>query len=86
VDGRHQSDYTDVFELMCPDCGDCPDLEYAEVAPRLQWLRGPRPLEAGLAAFHKHLGLAWMRTEPEVTGPGHAKAPAVAESTEVGLS
>jgi hypothetical protein len=49
--------YTDKFELICPSCGDHPYLDYSEVAPRLQWLRGPRTLEAGLAAYAKHLGL-----------------------------
>ncbi len=48
-----------MFELVCPDCGDHLDLEYSEVPSRLQWLRGPRSLRAGLAAFHKHLGLGW---------------------------
>ena len=79
VDGCAEGGYTDVFELICPDCGDDLDLEYCEVPPRLQWLRGPRTLQASLAAYHKHLGLAWpTETEPEVTGPGHAQAePAV---------
>jgi hypothetical protein len=58
VDGRAQGGYTGMFELICPDCGDHLDLEYSEVPPRLQWLRGPRPLLAGRAAFHMHLGLA----------------------------
>jgi hypothetical protein len=64
-----------VFELICPSCGDHPDLDYSEVPPRLQWLRGPRPLEAALAAYHKHLGLPWpTRTEPEASDLCHAKA------------
>ncbi len=74
VGGRAEGGYTTMFELVCPDCGDHLGLEYSEVAPRLQWLRGPRSLEAGLAAFHRHLGLAWpMEAEPEVAGPGHAR-------------
>jgi hypothetical protein len=48
-----------LYELICPDCGDRPDLDYAEVVPRLQWLRGPRPIAQGLAAYHKHLGISW---------------------------
>jgi len=79
VDGRAEGGYTSMFELICPDCGDHPDLEYSEVPPRLQWLRGPRPLQAGLAAFHRHLGLAWStETQPEVIGPGYAQAGPVA--------
>ena len=79
VDGRAEGGYTTMFELICPDCGDHLALGYSEVPPRLQWLRGPRPLRAGLAAFHRHLGLAWpTETEPEVTVPGHGQAePAV---------
>jgi hypothetical protein len=46
-----------VYELICPDCGDNPDLDYSEVVPRLQWLRGPRPITQGLAAYIKHLGI-----------------------------
>ena len=56
VDGRFEG-YTGLFELICPDCGDHPYLDYSEIPPRLQWLRGPRMLEAALAAYHKHLGL-----------------------------
>jgi hypothetical protein len=57
VDGRVEGGYTGVFEIVCPDCGDQRDLDYSEVSWRLQWLRGPHSLEAGLAAFHLHLGL-----------------------------
>ena len=56
VDGRFEGGYTDVFELICPGCGDNPYLDYSEIPPRLQWLRGPRTLEAALAAHDKHLG------------------------------
>ncbi len=59
VDGRSDGGYTDVFELICPSCGDDPDLDYSKVPPRLQWLRGPRTLEQALAAYHKHLRLPW---------------------------
>jgi hypothetical protein len=58
VDGRFEGGYTDLFELICPDCGDHSYLDYSEVPSRLQWLRGPRPLEAALAAYHKHIGQA----------------------------
>ena len=61
VDGRFHGGYTDLFELICPGCGDHPYLDYSDVPPRLQWLRGPRPLEAALAAYHKHIGQACDR-------------------------
>ena len=59
VDGRVEGGYTDVYELICPSCGDHRDLNYSEISPRLQWLRGPYRLEAGLAVFHKHQGIPW---------------------------
>jgi hypothetical protein len=56
VDGRVQGGHTDVFELICPGCGDNPYADYSEVSPQLQWLRGPLTLEAALEAYDKHLG------------------------------
>src|ERR1700733_4654409 len=56
VDGRMEGGYTDAFELICPNCGDHPYRDYPEVSPRLQRIRGPYPLEAGLAAYAEHLG------------------------------
>jgi hypothetical protein len=57
VDGRFEGGYTGLFELICPGCGDHPYLDYSEVPPRLQWLRGPRRLQEALAAYDKHLRL-----------------------------
>ena len=76
VDGRFEGGRTDVFELICPACGDHPYLDYSEVPSRIQWLRGPRTLEAALVAYHKHLGLLPQPagTEPEASAPGNAKA------------
>jgi hypothetical protein len=58
VEGRFEGGYTALFELICPGCGDHPYLDYPEIPPRLQWLRGPRTLEAALAVYDKHLGAA----------------------------
>ncbi len=57
VDGRPEGGYTGMFELICCQCGDHPYLDYCEISPRLQRIRGPYPLVAGLAAYEKHLGL-----------------------------
>ncbi len=57
ADGRMEGGNTTAYELICPGCGDHPYLDYSEIPPRLQWLRGPRTLEASLAAYDKHLGL-----------------------------
>jgi hypothetical protein len=57
VDGRMEGGYTGVFELICCQCGDHPYLDFAEISPRLQRIRGPYTIEAGLAAYEQHLGL-----------------------------
>jgi hypothetical protein len=49
--------YTGAFELICGQCGDHPYLDYSKIPPWLQQIRGPYPLEAGLAAYETHLGL-----------------------------
>jgi hypothetical protein len=57
VEGRADGGYADVFELICCDCGDDPDLDYREVSPRLQLVRGPYPVAAGVAAYEQHCRL-----------------------------
>jgi hypothetical protein len=58
VAGRIEGGYTDAFELICGQCGDHPYVDYREIPPRLQRLRGPYSLEAGLRAYEEHLGQA----------------------------
>ena len=57
VDGRAEGGYVGAFELICCECGDNLDLDYAQVSPRLQQIRGPYTIAAGLAAYEQHLGL-----------------------------
>ena len=57
VAGRTEGGYTNVFEIVCCDCGDQPDLDYREVSPELQRIRGPYPIAAGVAAYGKHVRL-----------------------------
>jgi hypothetical protein len=64
VEGRAEGGYADVFELICCDCGDDPDPDYREVAPRLQLVRGPYPIAAGIAACEQHRR---RYQQPEVT-------------------
>ena len=52
---------TGAYEVICCDCGDHPYLGYSEIPPRLQRIRGPYTLEAGVAAYAEHLGLATAR-------------------------
>jgi hypothetical protein len=58
ADGRFEGGYTGLFELICPGCGDHPYLDYGEIPPHLQRLRGPRPLKAALNTYDEHLGPA----------------------------
>jgi len=57
VEGQPEGGYTDVYEIVCCDCGDDPDLDYRDVSPRLQLVRGPYPIAAGVAAYEQHLRL-----------------------------
>jgi len=69
---------TGAFEVICCDCGDHPYLEYSVIPPRLQQIRGPYTLEAGIAAYARHLGLAPRLRE---ASPGGAAADAVTTRT-----
>ncbi len=57
MDGRPEGGYTDVYEIVCCDCGDHPGLAYREVSPRLQLVRGLDPIAADVAAYEQHLRL-----------------------------
>ena len=57
LEGRPDAGYTDAFEIICCDCGDHPDLDYCEVSPELQRVRGPYLIADGIAACKKHLRL-----------------------------
>jgi len=56
VAGRPEGGYTDAYEIICCDCGDHPDLDYRQVPPALQRIRGPYRLLTGVAAYEKHVG------------------------------
>ena len=82
VDGRVEGGYTGVFELICPGCGDNPYVDYSEIPPRLQWLRGPFTLDAALEAYDKHLGPL-----PASNGDSAASlGPNYAEARQVGVT
>jgi hypothetical protein len=73
VDGRIHGGCNGVYELICPNCGDHPDVDYSGVPPRLQRLHGLRTLVDSLAAYRKHLGIPWA-VGRAVSGPGEATA------------
>ncbi len=58
AEGLMEDGSTAVYEVICRDCGDYPHLGYFDVSPRLQQIRGPYTMAAGLAAFLAHLGRA----------------------------
>jgi hypothetical protein len=70
ADGRAEGGHATVFELICFECGDNPCLNYSQISPRLQGIRGPRTMETAWAAYEQHLGLApltagaWMHVAP----------------------
>ena len=57
VEGRPEGGYTDLFEIICCDCGDHPYLDYSEVSPELRRVRGPYLIADGISAYVKHVGL-----------------------------
>ena len=62
VEGQPEGGHANAFEIICSDCGDDPDLEYQDVSPELQRLRGPyRTIAAGAAAYEKHIRLLHHR-------------------------
>jgi len=57
VAGRPEGGYSSMFEIVCCYCGDHPDLDYRDVSPKLQRIRGPYLVAAGVAAYGRHLRL-----------------------------
>jgi len=57
AEGQPQGGYTDAFEIVCCCCGDHPYLDYREVSPELQLIRGCYPIAEGVAAYEEHLRL-----------------------------
>ena len=68
MQGRPEGGYTDAYELICCNCGDHPDLDYSEVSPELQRVRGPYPIAAGVTAYEKH-----RRLHQQPTGATHMR-------------
>jgi len=57
VHGRLEGGYTDLFEIICRDCGDHPGLDYSAVSPVLQQVRGPYPIADGITTSVMHVRL-----------------------------
>jgi len=65
----HPGDGYPAFEVICRECGDDPSLDYHEVPPMLQRLRGPYWLAPGVEAYEKHL--EWHEEHPPGWPSGH---------------
>jgi hypothetical protein len=72
AEGRVHGYYTDAWELVCCDCGDHPDLDYPDVSPELQWIRGPYTFAAGITAYGKHVNLYHGQQPTFQSGPAGA--------------
>jgi hypothetical protein len=68
VGGRPLGGYTDVYELICCDCGDNPEQDYRDIQPYLQRIRGPYTFRAGIEAYRQHDGL--HHRQPVLTANG----------------
>jgi hypothetical protein len=70
VEGRPEGSYTDSYELICCGCGDDPDLDYRDISPRFQRIRGPYMLSAGIEAYRQHDMLQHGQSPiPAASGP-----------------
>ena len=68
VAGRPEGGYTDAFEIVCCDCGDDPDLDYRDVSPELQRIRGPyQPIAVAAAAYEEHVALHSDCVRPQLS-------------------
>jgi hypothetical protein len=76
VAGRPEGGYNDAFEIVCCDCGDDPDLDYAEVSPELRRIRGPYLIAEGVAAYAAHVG-HYHQAAPAIPRPRLATADAL---------
>lgn len=72
VDGRPEGGYTDAYELVCCDCGDDPDLDYQDVGPDLQRIRGPYGFCEGVGAYGRHDRLRHRQPVPAARRPAAA--------------
>ena len=65
VAGQLEGGYSNAFEIVCCDSGDDPDLDYHDVSPEFQQIRGPyQPIVAGIAAYEEHIALCHHSGRP----------------------
>jgi hypothetical protein len=58
VDGYVQGGYTDKWEVICYDCGDDHNMNYDELPPQLQAIRGPYDTrDVAIVAVEEHIGI-----------------------------
>ncbi|MFZ0191013.1 MAG: hypothetical protein WAL72_29180 [Streptosporangiaceae bacterium] len=70
VEGHHpEGGCTDAYELICCECGDDPDLDYRDISPDLQRIRGPYRFSAGIEAYGQH-DMLHHRQQPMLAANG----------------
>ena len=74
VNGQPEGGYTDAYELICCECGDHPDLDYRDISPEHQQIRGPYTFADGIAAYAEHTRLQHrQRPVPEAAQTGRSQ-------------
>lgn len=68
VDGEPEGGYTDMYELICCDCGDDPWVDYREVPAEFRQTRGPYLFTAGIAAYARHVRRYHSRSQARDRG------------------
>ena len=72
VEGRPEGGYTDAYELICCDCGDKPDLDYRDISPDFQRIRG----RTGFRQASRHTGSTTASTRAAANSRGRRDAEA----------
>jgi len=85
VEGRVHGGYTDMYELICWDCGDHPRPDYHDVSPELQRIPGPYRFAVGAAAYEEHVTLC-HRQEPPSSRASGCTTPAGNQPALAGVS
>jgi hypothetical protein len=69
IAGEPEGGYTNAFEIICCDCGDDPGLDYRDVSPELQRVRGPYPLRPALGRMRSTSRSTSSTNDPYESGP-----------------
>ena len=71
AEGQVLGGYTNMFEIICCECGDHPDLDYREIPAELRRIRGPYTFAVGIGAYGEHVRL--QHSPQSVRGAGYRR-------------